>query len=154
MTSYGLSENDLIEGLDPTVVSPAAISITAAPAARSCQGRAADRGHVLAYQRDQRGVVAWCHPAVPTGDLDLLENFSPSAGNISIASVLLTTPPRRRRCSCSSPSSPGSVPGLAIRNSPHRRFQGRRYSFYFLPPTDSSARSTGFWANFERTWPV
>ena len=31
-------------GVDPTVVSPAAISITAAPAERSCQGRTAHTG--------------------------------------------------------------------------------------------------------------
>jgi hypothetical protein len=33
-----------LEGVDPTVVSPAAISITAAPAERSCQGRTAHTG--------------------------------------------------------------------------------------------------------------
>jgi hypothetical protein len=32
------------QGLDPTVVSAAAISITAAPAERSCQGRTAHTG--------------------------------------------------------------------------------------------------------------
>src|SRR6266446_10737690 len=42
-------------GVDPTVVSPAAISITAAPAERSCQGRTDHTVHVLPYQRGQRG---------------------------------------------------------------------------------------------------
>jgi len=58
------------QGLDPTVVSPAAISITAAPPSVHVKVEPSIRVHVLPYQRGQRGVVAWCHPSVPTGDLD------------------------------------------------------------------------------------
>jgi hypothetical protein len=35
---------------------------------------------VLPYQRGQRGVVAWCHPSVPTGDLDHWRYFAEISG--------------------------------------------------------------------------
>jgi hypothetical protein len=36
--------------------------------------------HLLAYQRGQRGVVAWCHPSVPTGDLGHWRYFAEISG--------------------------------------------------------------------------
>ena len=68
------------QGVDPTVVSPAAISITAAPAERSCQGRTVHTGSRAPISAGSTRRVAWCHPSVPTGDLDHWRYFAEISG--------------------------------------------------------------------------
>src|ERR1700730_15459619 len=45
------------------------------------------RVHVLPYQRGQRGVVAWCHPSVPTGDLGHWRYFAEISGSARLRPI-------------------------------------------------------------------